>query len=77
VKQIAAGLFDTKGLAVMDEVQAKHEFLVITKHDKPMAKLVPVTSETVEIYNFLVRKGTDTGDFVSPAISPKECGDRK
>src|SRR6266480_5929568 len=41
MKKMAAGAFKTNCLAVMDEVQAKHETVVITKHGKPVAKLVP------------------------------------
>jgi len=74
VKKMAAGSFKTKCLAVMDEVQAKHETVVITKHGKPVAKLVPVNAETDDIYNFLAGKGSVAGDVVSPALSPKEWG---
>jgi prevent-host-death family protein len=75
MKKMAAGAFKTNCLAVMDEVQAKHETVVITKHGKPVAKLVPVSTETDEIFNFLAGKGIITGDIVSPALSPAEWGD--
>jgi prevent-host-death family protein len=75
VKKIAAGSFKTNCLAIMDEVQAKHETVVITKHGKSVAKLVPVNTETDEIYNFLLGKGTIAGDIVSPAISREEWGE--
>ena len=39
MKTMAAGAFKTNCLAVMDEVQAKHETVVITKHGKPVANL--------------------------------------
>jgi prevent-host-death family protein len=74
---MAAGSFKTNCLAVMDEVQAKHETVVITKHGKPVAKLVPVNTGTDEIYNFLAGKGTVTGDVVGPAISPDDWGELK
>jgi prevent-host-death family protein len=74
---MAAGSFKANCLAVMDEVQAKHETVVITKRGKPVAKLVPLNTETDEIYNFLAGKGTITGDIVSPAISPEEWGELK
>jgi prevent-host-death family protein len=77
MKKIAAGSFKTNCLAVMDEVQAKHETVVITKHGKPVAKLVPVNTETDEIYNFLAGKGAVAGDVVSPALSLKEWGKLK
>jgi prevent-host-death family protein len=75
MKKMAAGAFKAKCLAVMDEVQAKHESVVITKHGKPVAKLVPVDSETDDIYNFLAGKGKIIGDVVAPALSPEEWGD--
>jgi len=77
MKKMAAGSFKTNCLAVMDEVQAKHETVVITKHGKAVAKLVPVNTETDEIYDFLAGKGTVAGDIVSPAISPEEWGELK
>ena len=77
MKKMAAGSFKTNCLAVMDEVQAKHETVVITKHGKPVAKLVPINTETDEIYNFLKGKGAVTGDVVSPALSLEEWGKLK
>jgi prevent-host-death family protein len=77
MKKMAAASFKAKCLAVMGEVQAKHETVVITKRGEPVAKLVPVNTETDEIYNFLAGKGTITGDIVSPAISPEEWGKLK
>ena len=77
MKKMAAGAFKTNCLAVMDEVQAKHETVVITKHGKPVAKLVPVSTDTDEIYNFLGGKGAVIGDVVSPAISSGDWGELK
>ena len=75
MKKMAAGSFKTNCLAVMDEVQARHETVVITKHGKPVAKLVPVNTDTDEIYNFLAGKGAIKGNIVSPALSPEEWGE--
>jgi prevent-host-death family protein len=75
MKKIAAGSFKTNCLAIMDEVQARHETVVITKHGKPVAKLVPVNTGTDEIYDFLAGKGVVNGDIVSPAVSPDEWGE--
>jgi prevent-host-death family protein len=77
MKKMAAGSFKTNCLAVMDEVQAKHETVIITKHGEPVAMLVPVKTEMDEIYNFLAGKGTVAGDVVSPAVSPEEWGELK
>lgn len=75
MKKIGAGSFKTRCLALMDEVQSKHETIVITKRGRPVAKLVPVRTDKDEIYNFLGGKGTITGDVVSPAISSEEWGE--
>ena len=64
-------------LAVMDEVQAKQETVLITKQGKPVAKLVPVGKETNDIYNFLAGKGAIVGDVVAPAISLDQWGELK
>jgi prevent-host-death family protein len=77
MKKMAAGSFKAHCLAVMDEVQAKKETVVITKHGKPVAKLVPANKDTDDIYNFLAGKGAITGDVISPAISPDDWGELK
>ncbi len=77
MKKMAAGAFKAKCLAVMDEIQAKHETVVITKHGKPVAKLVPVESQGDDIFGFLSGKVAITGDVVSPALSRREWGNLK
>ena len=74
MKKMAAGVFKANCLAVMDEVQAKRETVVITKHGKPVAKLVPVESQGDDIFGFLSGKVAITGDVVSPALSRREWG---
>jgi len=75
MKKMAAGVFKANCLAVMDEVQAKRVTVVITKHGKPVAKLVPVESKKDDIFGFLRGKIKITGDIVSPALTPEEWGD--
>jgi prevent-host-death family protein len=75
MKKMAAGKFKAHCLAVMDEVQAKKETVIITKHGKPVAKLVPVTAEKDEIFGFFKGKIEINGDIVSPALSLDEWGD--
>lgn len=74
-KTIPAGQFKARCLAIMDEVQAKHQAVVITKRGKPVAKLVPVEKEKDEIFGFLKGKIKVTGDIISPALTPEEWGD--
>jgi prevent-host-death family protein len=75
MKTMAAGKFKATCLAVMDEVQAKREPVVITKNGKPVAKLVPLELQEenpLAIYRF--GKGRIVGDIVSP-ITPLEDWD--
>jgi prevent-host-death family protein len=74
MKKMAAGAFKTNCLAVMDEVQSKRITVVITKHGKPVAKLVPVESKSDDIFGFLRGKIAITGDIVSPALTQEEWG---
>jgi len=75
VKKIAAGSFKAHCLAVMDEVQARRETVLITKRGKPVAKLVPVEEQTDDLFGFLRGKVTIVGDVVSPALQLEEWGD--
>jgi prevent-host-death family protein len=77
MKKMAAGFFKTNCLSVMDQVQATHETIVITKRGKPVAKLVPVSTEKDEIYNFLAGKGKVFGEVVSPVLAYREWGELK
>ena len=77
MRRMAAGSFKANCLAVMDEVQAKRETVVITKHGKPVAKLVPVESQEDDILGFLRGKVAIIGNIVSPALSHREWGNLK
>jgi prevent-host-death family protein len=76
-KTIPAGAFKARCLAIMDEVQAKRQAVVITKRGKPVAKLVPVEQEKDDIFGFLKGKGRIEikGDIISPVLTPEEWGD--
>jgi prevent-host-death family protein len=74
MKTIPAGAFKTNCLALMDEVKSRRETILITKHGEPVAKLVPVTTDTDDIFGFFSGRGSLNGDVVSPALSSKEWG---
>jgi len=75
MKTMAAGSFKARCLAVMDEVQAKRETIVITKRGKPVVKLVPADAEKDDIFGLYKGKVKIHGDIVGPIISPEEWGD--
>lgn len=72
-----ASWFKAHCFAVLDEVQAKRQTIVITKRGKPVAKLVPVTGQKDDIFGFFKGKAKITGDVVSPALSLEEWGNLK
>ncbi|EMJ96829.1 type II toxin-antitoxin system Phd/YefM family antitoxin [Leptospira alstonii] len=46
--KISATDFKTKCLSLMDLVQSKHTEIIITKHGKPIAKLVPTGDDGIK-----------------------------
>ena len=74
MKTMPAGVFKTNCLSVMDEVKAKRETVVITKHGQPVAMLVPVKTGLDDIFGFFSNRGRITGDVVSPVLSLDEWG---
>ena len=68
MKTMAAGKFKTNCLAIMDEVKARREPVLITKHGKPVAMLTPVKEEDDPIFGMFRDQVTIVGDIVSPII---------
>ena len=62
---IGAGDFKARCLKLLDEVAATREPLVITKHGKAVAKLVPVPAET-ELFGAMAGSVHQESDIVSP-----------
>jgi prevent-host-death family protein len=77
---MAAGDFKAKCLALMDEVAAKRETVVITKRGKPVAKLVPVEKPEGKdsIFGCLKDKAWIIGDpmeLVAPIVPAEDWSD--
>jgi prevent-host-death family protein len=66
MKQMPAGAFKAQCLAIMDRVSRTGEPLVITKHGKPVVKLVPAEDQADEIFGYMKGKAKIVGDIVSP-----------
>jgi len=65
-REIGAAEFKARCLELMDEVERLGTEIVITKHRKPVARLVPATSEGKRISGSLKGMILDQGDLVSP-----------
>lgn len=77
VRAMPAGEFKTHCLSVIDEVHNRREEVVITKHGKPMARLIPLEPEEnhlEDIFGFMRGRIRILGDIVSP-IDPTEAWD--
>lgn len=62
---IGAGEFKAKCLKLLDEVARTREPLVVTKHGKAVAKLVPIPPET-GLFGALAGSVRQEEDIVSP-----------
>jgi prevent-host-death family protein len=66
-REIPAGQFKARCLALMDRVRERGEEYVITKHGKPVAKLVPVEEEAPKsAFGWMKGSLLEYGDIISP-----------
>jgi prevent-host-death family protein len=72
MKQIAAGQFKAQCLAIMDQVSKSGEPVLVTKHGKPVVKLVPAEEQGDEIFNYMAGKVKIVGDIVGPVTPPED-----
>ncbi len=66
VRSMPAGAFKARCLKLMDEVQDLRREIVITKHGKPVAKLVPFEDKRPDIFGYAKGTVTILGDIVGP-----------
>jgi prevent-host-death family protein len=74
VRSIPAGEFKAHCLRIMDEVRDTRAEVVITKHGRPVAKLVPVDEEMVDSYGALRGTVVYHDDIVAPDHESWEDG---
>jgi prevent-host-death family protein len=74
-REVSAGDFKARCLALMDEVRDRGGEYIITKRGEPVAKLVPVSTERRPLLGSM--KGTIKvlGDIVGPLDEPWEALD--
>lgn len=69
---MGAAKFKAQCLAVMDEVQAKREPVLVTKNGKPVAKIVPAEEETDPLAIFRTGSFRSNGDLTKPLVEAEE-----
>jgi prevent-host-death family protein len=70
MKQMCASAFKAQCLAVMDDVQATGEPVIVTKRGKPVVKVVPIKQEKDDIFGFMAGEFEIVGDIESPVVPP-------
>jgi prevent-host-death family protein len=63
---IPAAVFKAECLKLMDEVARTGQPVVITKHGKPVAQLVPVPAEPGSLFGYMKNTVNIKGDVVGP-----------
>ena len=68
MKTVPAAEFKARCLALMDQVHETGQSLVITKHGKPVAKLVPIERSFADLIGSLKGRVKIKGDIMSTGV---------
>jgi prevent-host-death family protein len=71
MKQMRASAFKARCLAVMDEIQATGEPVIVTKRGKPVVKVIPIKPEKDDIFGSMADEVDIVGDIESPVVPLK------
>jgi prevent-host-death family protein len=67
--KMPAGEFKAKCLKVMEQVRNEREEIIITKHGKPVAKLIPVEEKKAKsVFGYLKGTVKVSGDITKPLV---------
>ena len=75
IYSIQAGEFKAKCLQLMDEVNEKHIKITITKHGKPIAKLIPIEETPIDFFGCLKDTVTIKKDIIAPIEADWEANE--
>ncbi len=73
MKTIKASEFKAKCLALMDAVASSNESIVITKHGRPVCRLVPYLDRPATLFGLHRSEIEILGDIIAPAESDWEA----
>jgi prevent-host-death family protein len=71
MKQMRASAFKARCLAVMDDVQATGEPVIVTKRGKPVVKVIPIKPENDDIFGSMADEVKIVGDIEAPVVPLK------
>ena len=75
LRHIAAADFKAHCLKLLDEVARRRRPVIVTKRGKPIAKLVPVEEDSIDIFGRMAGTVTICGDIVGPIEDVEWTGD--
>lgn len=71
MKQMRASVFKARCLAVMDDIQATGEPVIVTKRGKPVVKVIPIKPEKDNLFGSMADDVKIVGDIESPVVPLK------
>ena len=74
-RYVAAAEFKANCLRLMDEVARQRRPITITKRGKPVAKLVPVEQEPIDLFGYMAGTAKICGDIINPIKDAGWTGD--
>jgi prevent-host-death family protein len=74
-RHVAAAEFKANCLRLIDEVAQQRRPLIITKRGKPVAKLVPVETEAIDLFGRMAGSIKICGDVINPIEDAGWTGD--
>lgn len=64
--KIAVSQFKAHCLEIIDKLQTSHESIIITKRDKPIAKIMSFDTSKPSLFGMLSNKAEIKGDILEP-----------
>jgi prevent-host-death family protein len=74
-RYVAATDFNANSLRQMVEVARQRQPIIITKRGKPVAKLVPIETEAIDLFGRMAGSIKICGDIISPIEDAGWTGD--
>jgi prevent-host-death family protein len=74
-RRVAAAEFKANCLRLMDEVAHQRTPIVITKRGKPVARLVPMEGEPIDLFGYMAGTAKICGDIIHPIEDLEWTGD--
>ena len=66
IAQIPIADFEANCLRFLDQVTQQRCPIMITRHGKPIAKLMPVDEEPIDLFGYMAETATMCGDIIDP-----------